>query len=74
MVLATGSLLNSSFGETMNKLDNGLIEKTKRGYYHWIDKFDGSEIKSSIACFQMLFYVWTLPFSIFSTAIGIQMR
>ncbi len=25
-------------------MEEGLIEKVKRGYYHWIEEFDGSEI------------------------------
>lgn len=25
-------------------LEEGVIEKVKRGYYHWVDAFDGSEI------------------------------
>lgn len=32
------------YADIQRLLEDGLIEKIKWGYYHWIDEFDGSEI------------------------------
>lgn len=32
------------YADIQQLLTEGLIEKVKRGYYHWIDNFNGSEI------------------------------
>lgn len=32
------------YADIQQLLQDGLIEKVRRGYYHWIDDFDGSEI------------------------------
>ncbi|MBD5541217.1 MAG: type IV toxin-antitoxin system AbiEi family antitoxin domain-containing protein [Lachnospiraceae bacterium] len=32
------------YADIQQLMDDGLIEKIKRGYYHWIEEFDGSEI------------------------------
>lgn len=32
------------YADIQQLLQEGLIEKVRRGYYHWIDDFDGSEV------------------------------
>ena len=32
------------YADIQRLLEEGLIEKVKRGYYHWLDDFDGREI------------------------------
>lgn len=32
------------YADIQRLLEEGLIEKVKRGYYHWLDEFDGSEV------------------------------
>jgi len=32
------------YADIQQLLQNGLIEKVRRGYYHWIDDFNGSEV------------------------------
>ena len=32
------------YADIQNLIEDGKIEKIKRGYYHWIDEFGGSEI------------------------------
>lgn len=32
------------YADIQRLLEEGLIEKVKWGYYHWIDEFDGSEV------------------------------
>lgn len=46
-VMKTSELMEEKiyYADIQNLLEDGLIEKIKRGYYHWIDGFDGSEIK-----------------------------
>ena len=45
-VMATAELMAEKiyYADIQQLLQDGLIEKIKRGYYHWIDDFDGSEI------------------------------
>ena len=33
------------YADIQKLLDEGLIEKIKWGYYHWVDSFDGQEVK-----------------------------
>ena len=33
------------YADIQKLLDEGLIEKVKWGYYHWVDSFDGQEVK-----------------------------
>ena len=46
LVMTTAELMNSKiyYADIQKMLNEGLIEKVKRGYYHWIENFDGSEI------------------------------
>jgi len=46
-VMRTSELMSEKiyYADIQNLLEEGLIEKIKRGYYHWIDEFDGSEIR-----------------------------
>lgn len=32
------------YADIQHLMEEGLIEKIKRGYYHWVDNFDGSEV------------------------------
>lgn len=32
------------YADIQRLMEEGLIEKIKRGYYHWIDEFNGSEV------------------------------
>lgn len=32
------------YADIQRLMEEGLIEKVKRGYYHWIDEFNGSEV------------------------------
>lgn len=32
------------YRDIQNLLEEGVIEKVKRGYYHWIESFDGNEV------------------------------
>lgn len=45
-VMTTAELMAEKiyYADIQNLLKDGLIEKVKRGYYHWIDNFDGREI------------------------------
>lgn len=45
-VMITAELMTSKiyYADIQKMLNEGLIEKVKRGYYHWIVNFDGSEI------------------------------
>lgn len=43
----TTAELNSEklyYADIQQLIDEGFIERVKRGYYHWIDAFDGSEV------------------------------
>lgn len=46
LVMTTAELMASKlyYADIKKMLDEGLIEKVKRGYYHWIENFDGNEI------------------------------
>ena len=46
-VMKTSELMAEKiyYADIQNLLEEGMIEKIRRGYYHWIDGFDGSEIK-----------------------------
>ena len=45
-VMTTAELTNSKlyYADIQKMLEAGLIEKVKRGYYHWIDDFSDSEV------------------------------
>ncbi len=45
-VMTTAELTNSKlyYADIQKMLEAGIIEKVKRGYYHWIDNFSGSEV------------------------------
>jgi len=45
-VMTTAELTNSKlyYADIQKMLEAGLIEKIKRGYYHWIDDFSDSEV------------------------------
>lgn len=45
-VMSTAELTNSKlyYADIQKMLEAGLIEKVKRGYYHWTNDFNGSEI------------------------------
>lgn len=45
-VMTTAELMTSRvyYADIQKMLNEGLIEKVKRGYYHWIENFNGSEI------------------------------
>jgi predicted transcriptional regulator of viral defense system len=45
-VMTTAELTNSKlyYADIQKMLEGGLIEKVKRGYYHWIENFSGSEV------------------------------
>ena len=46
-VMRTSELMAEKiyYADIQNLLEEGLIEKIRRGYYQWIEEFDGSEIK-----------------------------
>lgn len=46
LVMTTAELMTSKiyYADIQKMLNKGLIEKVKRGYYHWVENFDGSEI------------------------------
>lgn len=46
------------YADIQKLLDEGLIEKIKWGYYHWVDSFDGQEVKIINRLFQMQSFVW----------------
>lgn len=45
-VMTTAELMTEKiyYADIQQLLHDGLIEKVRRGYYHWIDDFDGSEV------------------------------
>ena len=45
-VMTTAELMAEKiyYADIQRLLQDGLIEKVRRGYYHWIDDFDGSEV------------------------------
>lgn len=45
-VMTTGELKAAKiyYADIQQLLEDGLIEKVKWGYYHWVDEFDGSEV------------------------------
>lgn len=45
-VMTTAELMAEKiyYADIQQLLQDGLIEKVRRGYYHWIDDFDGSEV------------------------------
>lgn len=45
-VMTTGELNAEKlyYSDIQQLINDGLVEKIKRGYYHWIDAFDSSEI------------------------------
>lgn len=44
-IMTTAQLMAEKiyYADIQQLLQDGLIEKVRRGYYHWIDDFDGSE-------------------------------
>ena len=45
-VMTTAELMSEQvyYADIQRLMEKGMIEKVKRGFYHWIDEFDGSEI------------------------------
>lgn len=45
-VMTTGELKKSKlyYADLQKLIEEGMIEKVKRGYYHWVHEFDGSEV------------------------------
>jgi len=45
-VMTTAELMAEKiyYADIQQLLEKGMIEKVKRGYYHWVDDFSGSEI------------------------------
>lgn len=45
-VMTTAELIASKlyYADIQKLLEEGLIEKVKRGYYHWMEDFNGSEV------------------------------
>ena len=45
-VMTTAELMTEKiyYADIQQLLEKGMIEKVKRGYYHWVDDFSGSEI------------------------------
>lgn len=45
-VMTTAELMAQKiyYADIQQLLHDGLIEKVRRGYYHWIDDFDGNEV------------------------------
>ena len=62
-VMTTAELTASKlyYADIKQLLDEGLIERVRRGYYHWTQDNGESE------CFPMQCSVWRLPYSIIDT-------
>lgn len=45
-VMKTAELMEEKiyYADIQQLLQDGFIEKVRRGYYHWVDDFDGSEV------------------------------
>ena len=68
-VMTTAELTASKlyYADIKQLLDEGLIERVRRGYYHWTQDYGESEVVISIDCFPMQYFVWRLPYSIIDT-------
>ena len=68
-VMTTAELTASKlyYADIKQLLDEGLIERVRRGYYHWTQDYGESEVVITIDCFPMQCSVWRLPYSIIDT-------
>ena len=69
-VMTTAELTASKlyYADIKQLLDEGLIERVRRGYYHWTQDNGGkAKLSLSIDCFPMQYFVWRPLFSIIDT-------
>ena len=68
-VMTTAELTASKlyYADIKQLLDEGLIERVRRGYYHWTQDYGEVKLSLSIDCFPMQCSVWRLPYSIIDT-------
>ena len=68
-VMTTAELTASKlyYADIKQLLDEGLIERVRRGYYHWLKIMEKAKLSLSIDCFPMQYFVWRLPYSIIDT-------
>ena len=75
-VMTTAQLTNEKlfYRDIQRMLEQGLIERIKRGCYHWVDDYGTSEVVIVNSCSLMQFFVWKQPFSIIDTVTGIPLN
>lgn len=67
MMTAQLSVEKLHYRDIQRMLEEGLIEKVKQGYYHWIEDYGKSEMVIINSLFPEQSFVWKLFYSITDT-------